>query len=140
MPKNRFSCAELSINHEQLVQLRQGGHLNLGVEDSLAAQISNAPHLKPRRTTASAAFHFWNWVGFGALGYSIYLSFTSHWWWFFAGLLLLAAIWKANKKANSENVLDAAFIDAEFYERVRHLGGWIYEIDESEAEKYRVVG
>jgi hypothetical protein len=137
MPKNRFSCAELSISHEQLVQLRRDGHLNLGIKDSLAAHVSNAPNLRPRKTTASAAFHFWNWVGFGTLGYSIYLSFVSHWWWFLGGSFLLVAIWKANKKANSENILDAAFIDPDFYAKVRELGGWIYEINDGEAEKYR---
>ena len=72
----------------------------------------------------------------GAFGYSIYLSFTSNWWWFIAGFLVMQIIWSANKKGGSENVLDAALSDSEFYERVRQLGGWLYEIEQSEADKY----
>ena len=45
-------------------------------------------------------------------------------------------IWGANKKDGSENILDAALSDSEFYERVRQLSGWIYKIEESEAEKH----
>ncbi|MCP4319548.1 MAG: hypothetical protein GY789_27080 [Hyphomicrobiales bacterium] len=137
MSTSRFSCNELSINYEQLVQLHQAGDLELGIEDGVAIQVSNNPDLKPKKTTASAAFHFWNWVGFGIFGYSIYLSITSNWWWFIPGLFLLSMIWKANKKSNSENILDAALHDADFYEKIRSLGGWIYQIEKSEAEKYR---
>jgi len=45
-------------------------------------------------------------------------------------------VWKANKKGNSENLLDAAFEDEEFYERVRSAGGWIYQMDESHVAEF----
>ena len=45
-------------------------------------------------------------------------------------------IWQANKKGGSENRLDAAMIDSEFYERVQKLNGWIYEVEESEIDKF----
>jgi hypothetical protein len=52
------------------------------------------------------------------------------------GFIALQAIWRGNKKGGSENLLDAAMIDSEFYERVRSFDGWLYQIEESEAEKY----
>ena len=137
MDKSIFSCYDLSISHEQLVQLQQDGHLNLGIDNSVAAQISGNPSLKPTKQAVSAAFHFWNWVGFGVLGYSIYLSFTSDWWWFIPGLFLLSIIWKVNKKSNTENILAAAFVDAEFYEKIRDVGGWIYQLEDSRPKNTR---
>ena len=72
-------------------------------------------------------------IGFG---YTVYLSVTSDWWWFFVGLVGAVIVWRANKRGNSENYLDAAMIDKEFYERVRTLGGWLYQLDESIAETF----
>ena len=114
--------------------------LNLGIDDSIAAQISDNSRLKPTKQAVAGAFFFWNAVGLGVFGYSIYLSFTSNWWWFIPGLFGAIVISRVNKKTNSENILAAAFIDAEFYEKVRKLGGWIYQIEDREVEKYRKSG
>lgn len=137
MGKKIFSCEELSLSHEQMLELKQAGLLQLGIDDTHSAQISVTKGVTPTKTTASAAFHFWNLVAFGALGYTIYLSFTSDWWWFLIGLVVVNVIWQASKKGNSQNLLDTAMMDEAFYERVRELGGWFYQMDEAEAEKYR---
>ena len=136
MAKKLFTCKEINLTHSQMLELKRSGHLNLGIEDSLSAQILNARGVASTKTTASAAFTFYNWLAFGILGYTIYLSFTSNWWWFIVGFIALQVIWSANKKGGSENLLDAALIDSEFYERVRSFDGWLYQIEESEAEKY----
>ncbi len=98
--------------------------------------LANTPGMGPKKTSANIAFHFWNWVGFIGLGYTIYLSFVSDWWWFIIGFIGLSIIWKANKKGNAQNYLSAAFLDKDFYERVCKIKGWFYEIEETAVEKY----
>ncbi|MHC2282906.1 hypothetical protein ACVME8_009549 [Bradyrhizobium diazoefficiens] len=58
---------------------------------------------------------------------------------FIVGIVGAIVISKANQGANAENVLDAAMIDRDFYERVRKINGWQYEIDEVEAQRYRAA-
>lgn len=137
MAKRVFTCNEVEIEHAKMIELRKAGLLNLGIDNTLAARIAGAKGLGPKTTTASAAFHFWSWVAMGLFIYSIYLSFTDSWWWFIPGFVVMSVIWKANKKGNSENLLDAAMIDLEFYERVRSMSGWLYELEDSEAEKLK---
>lgn len=135
MSKKVLSCREISLPHEQMVSLRKAGKLNLGIDNSLAAQIS-AARMGPSKSTVSAAFKFWQLAALGVAAYSIYLSFTAQWWWFIPGLVVAGAILKSNSAGNAENVLDAAMTDREFYERVRAINGWLYQIDEAEAAKY----
>ena len=54
-----------------------------------------------------------------------------NWWWIIIGLFVAAVIWGANKRSGSENLIDAAMFDCEFYEGVNELDGWIYPVDES---------
>lgn len=135
MAKRIFTCNEVEIEHAKMIELRKAGLLNLGIDNLLASRIASARGVSPKTTTASAAFHFWSWVAMCVFIYSIYLSFTQSWWWFIPGLVVMQAIWKANKKGNSENLLDAAMIDPEFYERVKTMSGWLYELEDSEAEE-----
>lgn len=137
MGKRTFTCGEVSLTHSQMLELRSAGRLNLGINNDLATQISNARGAGSQKTTSSAAFHFWNWVAVGVFIYSIYLSFTSSWWWFIPGFIAMRVVWAANKKGNSENLLDSAMIDEGFYERVRSVGGWLYQMEEDEAMKYK---
>ena len=100
------------------------------------ADVISTRGIGPQTTTACAAFRFFKHVSLGILGYSIYLSFTRNWWWILLGLFVTSIVWQSNKKGGSENLLDAAMIDSEFYERVQKLDGWIYEIEESEIDKF----
>lgn len=137
MNKKQYTCEEVSISHADLLELRQAGKLNLGIDNAVAAKISNTSGLGPK-TTSSAAFHLWNWVAFIGFAYSIYLSFASNWWWFILGLFGAILIFRANKSGNAENVLDGAFLDADFYERIKSMNGWIYQIDEETAAVFKV--
>ncbi len=136
MDKRTFTCRDVSLTHSQMLELRNAGQLNLGINNDLATQISSLRGTGPRQTTASTAFHFWSWIAVGVFIYSIYLSFTSAWWWFIPGFVVMRIEWSANKKGTSENLLDAAMIDQDFYERVRTMGGWLYQMESSQAEKF----
>lgn len=130
-----FGCREVNLPYADMIALRKAGALNLGIEHEAAFQIS-AQKLGPTKTTASSAFHFWNFIAMAAFGVSIYMSFASHWWWFLVGFIAALVIWNANKKGNATNLLDAAMVDPAFYERVRVIGGWRYQMNEREAAKY----
>ena len=129
-----YTCKDLSLTHSAMVQLRKDGKLNLGINDELTAKLATENKQGPK-TSANLAFHFWSWVGFAGLAYTVYLSFADSWWWFIIGLLGTSVIHKANKKGNSENYLDAAMTDPEFYERIRGLNGWLYQVEEEFYEK-----
>ncbi len=129
--KTTINSKECHLPHENFLKLSKLGILNLGINNSNAMDISNNSNLKPTRTTASAAFLFWSWIGLGILGISIYLSFTYQWWCFIIGIFLWQLLWKANKKSNSQNLLDAAIIDESFYTKILNLNGWIYQCDEN---------
>lgn len=132
--KKRYGCGEVSIDHPTLIRMRKEGTLQLGIDNALATHIANTPGAGPKRNTSSLAFHLYSWIAVGVFGYSIYLSFTSAWWWFIPGFFLMGIIWRANKSGNAENLLDAAMNDPEFYQRVREAGGWLYELEEADAE------
>jgi hypothetical protein len=117
---------EFKIPHERMLELSRTGKLRLGINNSLTIEIATNKYLKPQKTTASAALLFWSWVGILIFAYSIYLSITSNWWYFILGFIAWRILWKANKRGNTENLLDAALVDKEFYEKVLKLNGWSY--------------
>lgn len=128
---------ECHLSHENMVKFSKLGILNLGINNANAVDISSNKNLKPTKTTASSAFLFWSWFGFAILGYSIYLSITSQWWYFIVGIFLWQLVWKANKKSNSQNLLDAAIVDQHFYEKILNLNGWIYECHEEKVPQIK---
>lgn len=122
----------LKIPHEKLVELRLKGVVQLGILNEVAAVISSNRSLQPTKTTAAAAFKFWNLVALVVLVGSIYMSFTQRWWWFLIGFFVSGLIANSNKKGNAENLLDAAMVDKNFYDKVMALDGWLYEVDLSD--------
>ena len=130
MGKKIYSCEQVFLTHERVVELREAGHLNLGTNDDFAARLAQETELGPTKTSANAAFHFWNIITIGVFLYTLYLSFTDAWWWCVLGFTGSIWFYKMNKKGNSDNYLDAAMIDREFYERVQKFNGWLYQIEE----------
>ena len=137
MAKILFSCDEVNLPHAEMVELRKSGHLELGIDDRLLMEIASKINVGLKKSSVAIAFHFWNWVAVGGLIYTIYLSFTVNWWWFILGFIGMSVIWKVNKELNSQNYLEVAMVDEEFYERIREFGGWIYKIEESVVDKYK---
>ena len=136
MTRRVFTCDEVSIRHEQLLSLCSAGDLKLGINDDVSTQILNTPGAGPSVTTANAAGHLWNWIAFGTLIYSVYLSFSWHWWAFIPGIIVMRSIYGANKLSNSQNYLDAAMVDEDFYNRICSAGVWLYEMEPELAAKY----
>ena len=132
----RYENGRISIPHEQMVELKNSGKLNLGMFNDIAVKIADNPDLAPKAKSSGVAMHFWSWIAVGQFLYSIYWSFTGLWWIFIPSFFLMGGIHKANKKGTSQNLLFEAERDKEFYEKIRKLDGWNYEVEESIAEKY----
>ena len=136
MSMKRYLGNEVSIPYEQMIELRKSGKLNLGIDNSIALKVADSAGFKKPKTIGMA-MHFWSWVAVGCFGYSIYLSFTSFWWAFIPGMIIMSVIWSANKKGNSENLLDEGQRNKEFYEQLRSYDGWMYEIDEDTFSQFK---
>ncbi len=134
--KKRYSSHEVSLTHEQMIELRKSGKLNLGMENDLSIRLADSLDYSPKSMLSSIAMHFWSCVAVGIFGYSIYLSITSAWWWFIPGFSIMIAIHRANKKGTSQNLLYEAMRDKEFYEKVRKINGWMYEMEEEDASNF----
>ena len=62
MAEDLFSCAEVNLPHSEMVELRKSGILILGMDDRLSVEIGFKRGAVPKKTNATMAFHFWNWV------------------------------------------------------------------------------
>lgn len=103
---------------------------------SSSLTIGVTSQLQPSRTAAGVAFKFWNLVAMALIITSIYLSFTSAWWWFLLGIAAVLVLVTANGTANQRNLLNAAMVDREFYEKVADLGGWHFKMRPEDARPY----
>ena len=135
---NRFSNNEISIPYDEMISLRKSGKLNLGMDDELATKLADDTRFAPKSIKTTMAMYLWSLVAVGQFVYSIYESFTGVWWIFIPSFLLMFAIHRANKKGTSQNLLDEALTDKDFYERVRKGKFWQYEISEEDANKYKI--
>jgi hypothetical protein len=131
-----YSSDAVAIPHTDFLGLRREGKVCLGIDQFVAKSISESPGLKPTKTSAAAAYNLWTVVGVVGFLFTIYLSFVSHWWWFLIGLFGGGGIIIANDTANQRNLLDAAMVDRDFYEKIRSLGGWEYKMHPDDAERY----
>lgn len=104
--------------------------LNLGIDNAIAQNISARKNAGPTKTTAVPAFHFWNWVAIAIFAGSVYWSFAQAWWWFIIGFVAMRVLWRANIAGNAENLLEAAMVDKEFYDKVLSIHGWQYQVSE----------
>lgn len=131
-----YTSDEVTIRHDELVRLRRENKVSLGIGVTTAEKISLSRDVSPTKTTAASAYKFWQCAAALGLLYSVYLSFTAHWWWFIVGIVCALIVSKAAMRANQTNLIDAAMIDPEFYERVARLGGWCFHMAEADAEPF----
>lgn len=131
-----YSTDAVAIRYEDFLALRRDGKVSLNIQDVVADTIGVSPQLQPVKTTAGAAFTFWNRVTLALIIVSVVLSFTYAWWCFLVGIGAGLAIVTANGRANQRNLLDAAMVDSEFYEKIRSVRGWEYRMHPYDAEPY----
>ena len=126
---------ELNLKYDDYKKLHLDGKCNLGIPNDVAQQISDMK-LNPKGSGTGMAMKFWNFAGFAAFGYSIYLSFTWEWWAFIPGFFVMGFIFNVNKKSKGENVLNDALNNEEFYNKLMTINNIRVQIDEEEAKKF----
>lgn len=134
-----YSTNEINLTHAQFMALRHANKVQLGINNDTALKVSQSD-LMPKGSTVGAASTFWKCLSVALLIGSVYLSFTWAWWAFIPGIVLAVMFFNANKTGNSENLLDLADQDATFYEKVRMLGGWQYQMAEEDAHPFTWAG
>ena len=132
-----YNCNEVNISHKQLLKLRDNNQARLIIDNILAIDILTKNHLRPGNTYLYT-FLILSIFAIGVLGFSIYLSFSNSWWWFIPGILISFIIWNANRKSVSDNLVDEALRDESFYNKIKKIKGWMYQIDPNDAKKYLI--
>ena len=132
-----YNCNEINISHKQLLKLRDNNQARLIIDNILAIDILTKNHLRPGNTYLYT-FLILSIFAIGVLGFSIYLSFSNSWWWFIPGILISFIIWNANRKSVSDNLVDEALRDESFYDKIKHIKGWMYQIDPNDAKKFTI--
>tara|TARA_Y100000389_G_scaffold7060_1_gene6789 strand:- start:98 stop:514 length:417 start_codon:yes stop_codon:yes gene_type:complete len=131
---------KLSIPYDDMIELKNEGRLELGLENHIATQLilDASKYGISLEKSVIGAGHFWSWVAVGLFIYSLYLSYASAWWWFILGFIMMSSIHKANRKSNSENILEQALRDKTMYEQIREADLWMYLTSEDIANKYQI--
>ena len=132
-----YNCNEVNISHKQLLKLRDNNQARLIIDNILAIDILTKNHLRPGNTYLYT-FLILSIFAIGVLGFSIYLSFSNSWWWFIPGILISFIIWNANRKSVSDNLVDEALRDESFYDKIKKIKGWMYQIDHNDAKNYLI--
>lgn len=125
---------EIELSYDDYVRLHKEGKCNLGLPNADADLMSRTPGYIPKGSGVNAAFMFFNLIGFGIFGYSIYLSFTSNWWYFIIGFFLSGFIWNVNKTSNVQNILSEALLNESFYNKLKLNPSTMYQIEEEDAK------
>ncbi|UDL90287.1 hypothetical protein LGH82_02565 [Mesorhizobium sp. PAMC28654] len=129
-----YSTSQLSLPHKQLVELHKQGKVNLGMSEEFALRLATSG-IHPKGSTRHA-FKFFTGLAWVVAGVGLYWAFTSAWWWGVLGLIGMVVILNGNKSGHAQNLMYAALGDESFYERVRELNGWRYQIDEDAAADF----
>ena len=132
-----YNCNEVNISHKQLLKLRDNNQARLIIDNILAIDILTKNHLRPGNTYLYT-FLILSIFAIGVLGFSIYLTFSNSWWWFIPGILISFIIWNANRKSVSDNLVDEALRDESFYDKIKNIKGWMYQIDPNDAKKFTI--
>lgn len=122
-----ISSHDYYIPYEQMLSLREKGHLNFGIDRLTGQHMTNNPNIlqlsdDPALLKATwKAHNFWTYVMLGGFGFSVYLSFTSAWWSFIVGFIAMAILNPMLVRSNEENLLTLMVKDKSLYEAI-HAG------------------
>lgn len=135
MAPRTFNCQQVSLNHSEMVKLRKARLLTLRIDAHLATQLLEHG-IASNGKGGFARFSVWTWIGVAVAACSIYLGLTVAWWWSLGGCVALLVILVVTTKSNSAILLDVAMTDGEFYERVRRMNGWLYQMEAALADRF----
>ena len=137
MTKWQHDCDEVNLTHYQMIELNKDGFLNLSIKPSLETQIERLANKDLKKITSGYELTPRHVIALGVLGVSVYFGINDSLGWLVIGLVAVVII-AIGKSGNTENPLDLAMRDAEFFNRVRDVKGWIFHIEEDKEKEYLV--
>ena len=133
----QHSCDDVNLTHDQMIELHKDGFLNLSIKPSLETQIERLANKELKKITSGYELTPRHVIALGVLGVSVYFGINDSLGWLVIGLVAVVII-AIGKSGNTENPLDLAMRDAEFFNRVRDVKGWIFHIEEDKGKEYLV--
>ena len=135
MTKWNFQSDEVNLTHDQMVELNKEGSLNLIIVDSLEKQIDSLSQYESKNINSGYKLTKRKIIALGVLGVSFYFGINESWGWLVIGIIA-AAIIVLKKGNNNTNFIDLAIKDADFFEKVKEIEGWIFQIEEGKEKEY----
>ena len=133
----QHSCDDVNLTHDQMIELHKDGFLKLSILPSLETQIERLAKKYFKKITSGYELTSRHVIAFGVLGVSVYFGINDSFGWLVLGLVA-AVIIVLGKSGNTEKLIDLAMRDAEFFNRVRDVKGWIFHIEEDKGKEYLV--
>ena len=133
----QHSCDDVNLTHDQMIELHKDGFLKLSILPSLETQIERLAKKYFKKITSGYELTSRHVIAFGVLGVSVYFGINDSFGWLVLGLVA-AVIIVLGKSGNTEKLIDLAMRDAEFFNRVRDVKGWIFHIEEDKEKEYLV--
>ena len=133
----QHNCDEVNLTHDQMIELNKDGFLNLSIIPSLETQIEQLAKKEFKKITSGYGLTSRNVIALGVLGVSVYFGINDSLGWLVIGLVAVTIIF-FYKSVNTKKLLDLAMRDAEFFNSVRDVKGWIFHIEEDKEKEYLV--
>jgi len=146
MTKWDYRCDEVNLTHEQMIKLKKDGSLNLIPVVTLQKQIISLAKKEFKNKYPSGHFT-------AQLIFAFILPFVTYYYsiskksglWFLIGIIAsvviviysVVGVLKKEKK-NIKNIIDLAVKDANFFEKVKEMEGWIFQIEENKEKRYLI--
>ena len=145
MTKWNYRCDEVNLNHDQMIELNKDGLLKLIIAESLEKQIVSLvkeEFEKKEIKNISSGYKLTKGkiIAFGVLCVSLYLCIIGEWAWLWGVIIAIGFIVHDIIPAgmNTENIIDLAIKDAEIFEKIKEMEGWIFQIEEGKEKEYLV--
>jgi len=145
MTKWNYRCDEVNLNHDQMIELNKDGLLKLIIAESLEKQIVSLvkeEFEKKEIKNISSGYKLTKGkiIAFGVLCVSLYLCIIGEWAWLWGVIIAIGFIVHDIIPAgmNTENIIDLAIKDAEIFEKIKEMEGWIFQIEEGKEKEYLI--
>lgn len=124
------SLHRLDLSHDKMVGLSKAGYLRLALNEELTDSIARIRKNLSIPVHLSMAEMIWEALAILGMILSIVLMFVVAWWFGLACFAACFMLRQANLDLKPERLLEAGLNNEEFYNQVKKIGGWLYEVEE----------
>ena len=137
MEKWNYRSYEVYLTHDQMIELYKDGLLELRIDSSLINKVLELAKNDLKKVTSWYELTPRPTVALVVLGISVYFGINDSLGWLGIGIMVAAMI-VVFKPIYTEKLIDLAMIDAEFFEKVNEIEGWIFQIEEGKEKEYLI--